>query len=227
MVLPLLPLRRAAQPSLSGTYICSAFPRMATFLLTPIVVRILTRAFMCGMFGGLFALAACPGVAQQIDRGNFRNESEYLLRLAEFTEWPRAPGETPRRAFNFCFLGQDQSGELLEKALLGHSIGDKPIVIVRGQHLHDMGKCDVLFVGASKSRPEVEQLEHKPNSGVLTVGDDPAFAAHGGIVQLVREEGRLAFFINVDAARRAGLKISASLLALATIVYDRPANAAN
>lgn len=200
---------------------------MATFLLTRIGVRILTYTLMCGMLGGLFALAGRPCVAQQVDRGNFRNESEYLLRLAEFTEWPKAPGDAPRRAFNFCVLDQKGYGELLEKALLGHSVGDKRIVIVRGQHLRDMGKCDVLLVGASKSYPEVEQLEHQPNSGVLTVGDDPAFAAHGGIVQLVREEGRLAFFINVDAARRAGLKISASLLALATIVYDRPANAAN
>ena len=187
----------------------------------------MTRVFIFGILGLFFALAVRPCVAQQIDRGNFRNESEYLLRLAEFTEWPKAPGEAPRRAFNFCVLDQERYGELLEKALLGHSIGDRRIVIVRGQHLHDIGKCDVLFVGTSKSHPEVDQLERKSNSGVLTVGDDPAFAAHGGIVQLVREEGRLAFFINVDAARRAGLKISASLLALATVVYDRPANAAN
>ena len=226
-MLPPLRLRRAVQPSLSCIYICLAVTRVATFLLTHIGVRILTYTFMCGMLGGLFALAGRPCVAQQIDRGKFRNESEYLLRLAEFTEWPQTPGAAPRRAFNFCVLGQERYGELLEKTLLGHSVGDKRIVIVRGQHLHDMGRCDVLFVGASKSNPEVDQLERTPNSGVLTVGDDLAFAAHGGIVQLVREEGRLTLLINVDAARRAGLKISASLLALATVVYGRPANAAN
>lgn len=158
---------------------------------------------------------------------DFQHESEYLLRLAEFTEWPRTPGENPRSVFNFCILGQDPHGELLEKALLGHSIDDKRIVIVRGHHLHDMGKCDVLFVRASKSHLEVDQLERKPNSRVLIIGDEPEFAAHGGMIQLVREQGHISFFINADAARRAGLKISASLLALATVVYDRPANGAN
>lgn len=226
-MLPSPPLPREVQPALSSTYICLGFPFWPHSCLISYLVRILTRALLFGILGGLSAIAARPCVAQQIDRSNFRNESEYLLRLAEFTEWPQAPGEAPRRAFNFCVLGQERYGELLDKALLGHSIGDKRIVIVRGQRLRDMGRCDVLFVGSSKSHPEVEQLERQPNSGVLTVGDDPAFAAHGGIVQLVREEGQLAFFINVDAARRAGLKISASLLALATVVYDRPANAAN
>ena len=187
----------------------------------------MTRAFIFGILGVLFTIAARPCSAQQINPSDFQHESEYLLRLAEFTEWPQAPGEAPRRAFNFCVLGQDRYGELLEKTLLGHSIGDQWIVIVRGQHLHDMGKCDVLFVGASKSHPEVGQLERKPNSGVLIIGDEPEFAAHGGMIQLVREQGHVSFFINADAARRAGLKISASLLALATVVYDRPANGAN
>ncbi|HEU5410131.1 MAG TPA: YfiR family protein [Candidatus Acidoferrales bacterium] len=190
-------------------------------------MRILTHAFIFGILGLLFALAARPSAAQQTDPSNFRNESEYLLRLAEFTEWPQPPGETPRRAFNFCVLGHEQYGELLDKALLGHSVGDKRIVIVRGQHLHDMGTCDALFVGASKSHAEVDQLERKPNCAVLIIGDEPGFAAHGGMIQLVKEDGRTAFLINVDAARRAGLKISASLLALATVVYDRPANGAN
>lgn len=186
----------------------------------------MTRAFIFGILGCLFTMAAHHCAAQQINSSDVQHESDYLLRLAEFTEWPQVSGETPRSAFNFCILGQRRYGELLEKALLGHSIDDKRIVIVRGQHLHDMGKCDVLFVVASKSHPEVDQLERKPNSGVLIIGDEPEFATHGGMIQLVREQGRVSFFINADAARRAGLKINASLLALATVVYDRPANGA-
>jgi uncharacterized protein DUF4154 len=184
------------------------------------VVRIMTRVHIFVILASLLVLSARPCVAQQSGRSDFRQESEYLLRLAEFTEWPRAATEAPRGAFNFCVLGRERYGERLEKALLGHSIADKRIVIVRGQYLQDMGKCDVLFVGASKSQREVDQLERKPDSGVLTIGDEAGFASHGGIVQFVAEQDRISFFINVDAAHRAGLKISASLLALATIVHD-------
>ena len=187
------------------------------------IVRIITRARIL-MLASLLALGTRPCVAQQSGRSDFRQQSEYLLRLAELTEWPQLAGENPRSAFNFCVLGRERYGEQLEKALLGHSIADKRIVIVRGQYLQDMGKCDVLLVGDSKSQRKVDQLKRKPDSGVLTVGDQRGFAAHGGVIEIVAEQDRISFFINIDAARRAGLKIGASLLALATIVHDEQAS---
>jgi hypothetical protein len=44
----------------------------------------------------------------------------------------------------------------------------------------------------------------------------------GGVAQLVLENGRMRFVVNVDAARRANLKISSKLLNLARIVKDPP-----
>jgi hypothetical protein len=44
------------------------------------------------------------------------------------------------------------------------------------------------------------------------------FAEHGGMIQFSLEDQRVHFEINLDAASRAGLKISSKLLALAQIV---------
>jgi hypothetical protein len=179
-------------------------------------------ALVVSLFGLWLACVqyACPAQPPQgDDHDDYRVESEYLLRFADFTEWP-ASEESKHPTINVCVLGRDPYGELLDKALLGHPVGGRRTVIVRGQRLQDFGRCDVLFISSSQSKNESKIVNRVRNSGVLTIGDSADFAARGGIIQFVKEEGRIHFLINVDAARRAGLKINASLLALAQIVHD-------
>jgi hypothetical protein len=72
---------------------------------------------------------------------------------------------------------------------------------------------------APQSRRLVDALGGAP---VLTVSDFNRFAALGGVVQFVYENGRLRFAINLAAMRRQGLRLSSKLLALASIVEDDP-----
>jgi hypothetical protein len=57
-------------------------------------------------------------------------------------------------------------------------------------------------------------------SCILTVGEMTQFAARGGIIQFSMEDQHVRFDINLEAASRAGLKISSKLLALAQIVNN-------
>lgn len=196
------------------SYSCTHVQQM-TARMAALVVSFFGLWVVCAQY-------ARPAQPQGGDHGDYRVESEYLLRFADFTEWS-APETTTHPTINFCVLGRDPYGELLDKALLTHPVGERRTVIVRGQRLRDLGRCDVLFISSSKSKNESTIFNQLRNSGVLTVGDSPDFAARGGIIQFVREGGRIRFLINVDAAERAGIKINASLLALAKIVHDAPA----
>jgi hypothetical protein len=53
---------------------------------------------------------------------------------------------------------------------------------------------------------------------VLTIGETPGFATSGGMINLVLEDNRVRFEVNVKAAKEADLNISSRLLALARIV---------
>ena len=55
---------------------------------------------------------------------------------------------------------------------------------------------------------------------VLTVGEQEGFAVRGGIVNLTKEKNKVRFEINLDAAKRAGLKMSSQLLKLAKVIHD-------
>jgi hypothetical protein len=55
----------------------------------------------------------------------------------------------------------------------------------------------------------------------LTVADADRFIAYGGMIRLfARPDGRIGLRINNDAAKSAGLEVSAKLLRLAEIVSD-------
>ena len=153
--------------------------------------------------------------------GNYRTEAQDLHRFAEFVDWPAVENAGTRRTINFCVLGHDPFGAALNEFILGHPIGAWNTVIVRGERLRDLGECDVLFVSPSETASQAKILEQVRGAEVLTVGDTPDFASSGGIIQFVPEDGRVSFLINVDAAKRAGLTIRSSLLALARIVHDR------
>ncbi len=152
---------------------------------------------------------------------NYRTEAQDLHRFAEFVDWPAVENAGARRTINFCVLGHDPFGAALNESILGHPIGAWGTEIVRGERLQDLGQCDVLFVSPSETASQAKILEQVRGAEVLTVGDTPDFASSGGIIQFVPEDGRVSFLINVDAAKRAGLTIQSSLLALARIVHDR------
>ena len=57
---------------------------------------------------------------------------------------------------------------------------------------------------------------------MFSVSDREKFAESGGVAQLILENNRMRFAINLAAAQRARLQISSKLLSLATIVKDHP-----
>ena len=83
----------------------------------------------------------------------------------------------------------------------------------------DARRCHVLFlaVHAGELRGVLGSLK---GASVLTVGESPQFARHGGTIGLLLEEGRVRFEVNLDAAERAQLRVSSKLLAMAKTVYS-------
>jgi hypothetical protein len=64
-----------------------------------------------------------------------------------------------------------------------------------------------------------EALEGLNSAPVLTIGDTDGYAQRGIMINMYLEDKRVRFEINAEAARTAGLRISAKLLKLAGKVY--------
>jgi YfiR/HmsC-like len=150
-------------------------------------------------------------------------KAAFLFRFAQFVEWPADTFKGVGEPFTYCTIGDDPFRGALEQTLNGKTIGQRSL---RVEHLNGTGKigeCQVVFVGGSGDRKHVEEMLASTGTlPILTVGEADRFAENGGAIGFCTEDNKIRFEVNLDAAGKAGLKISAKLLALAKTVLGAP-----
>lgn len=159
-------------------------------------------------------------IAQAKSSNEYQVKAEYLYNFAKFTYWPPDTFVDPAQPIGVCIFGYDPFGHLLEVALLGKLIGDRPVMLGRANQIQDLSGCQIVFVANSESWRVSNLVSHLQGRPILLVGETEGFAESGGTIQFTVEHERIHFVINPDAATRSGLKISSKLLALARIVRD-------
>ncbi|OQY59645.1 MAG: hypothetical protein B6245_05575 [Desulfobacteraceae bacterium 4572_88] len=83
--------------------------------------------------------------------------------------------------------------------------------------------CHILFIDSTDEKRIRERLGAVKNQSVLTVGQTEGFAKKmGGVINFFTEGKRLRFRVNIDAAKRAGLKFRAQLMMSAEVVREEP-----
>jgi len=157
-------------------------------------------------------------IAQAKTANEYQVKAEFLYNFVKFVDWPPSAFTGPNQRLAICVYGRDPFGTALEDALLGKTIGDRQVSLVRATQFQDLVGCHVVFVSASEREPTADLAGRLKGRPVLLVGESDGFAASGGTIQFTIEDNRVHFVINPDAADRAGLKISSKLLALAKIV---------
>ena len=172
--------------------------------------------FMAGVCGRPVAGSGSVALEYEV-------KAAFLFRFAQFVEWPPDAFKGAGEPFTYCTIGDDPFRGALERTLNGKTIGQRPL---RVEHLNGAGRveeCQVLFVGGSGERKHVEEmLAGTGTLPILTVGEGDRFAENGGTIGFCTEDNKIRFEVNLDAAGKAGLKISAKLLALAKTVLGAP-----
>ena len=122
---------------------------------------------------------------------------------------------------SFCaFWGKIHSRISLASTIPKETDNGRPVLIRHLQSDTEIPGCHILYISSSERKTTAHIFSTLNGSSTLTVGEMAQFAAHGGIIQFSLEDQHVRFDINLDAASRAGLKISSKLLALAQIVKN-------
>jgi hypothetical protein len=144
----------------------------------------------------------------------------FLYNFTKFVEWPPDSYHSPSAPLVICIVGNDPFSPDVEGELRTRTVGSHPIE-VRTQRSSDILQvCHMVFVPATEEGQAARIVKGLKGSSTLTVGEVEGFAVLGGIINLTAEGNKLHFEVNLLAAERAGLKISANMLALAKIVHD-------
>lgn len=179
--------------------------------MAALIRRLGVGALAAALLASTSAVAATPNLEQAV-------KANFLYKFAPFVTWPPQPGGAGA-PFQVCIAGADPFGGLLDSAVRGQRIGDRPILVRRMPRVQGASGCHIVFLGNSEGQPLGEMLRALHGQPVLTVTDEQSGAADS-VIRFVVRGGRVRFAINRASARDSGLTISSKLLDLAIAVEN-------
>jgi len=163
-----------------------------------------------------FSLAALR--ADGVDE--YELKAAFLGKFVKYVTWPAERLGEKREPLVLAVLGHDPFGRKLDQAVDGLRVNGHALEVRRVEQLHDLAAVHVLFVPQREAEHLDEILGATHAASVLVVGESPDFAARGGAIGFYVDKEKLRFEVNLEAARRQNLRISADLLKVARIVKD-------
>lgn len=161
--------------------------------------------------------AAIPAADGQENKFNeYEVKAAFIYNLAKFIEWPDKSMDR-KSTLTIYILGNAPFGSALD-AIRGKTIKEKAIVVKKTDSLNILKNGDILFISNSEKERLDQILNEISRLPILTIGDTESFAENGVIVNFYIEDKKVRFEINIEAAKRAGLRVSSNLLKLARII---------
>jgi hypothetical protein len=171
----------------------------------------------------LVALSAAvvPAQAQSFSAEESRVKASFLFNFSKFITWPAQAGAEPSKLM-FCIVGNSEVSAILKSQAEGQSISGRRVVIEEvnpANPLSQLDNCQMIYI-SERTKNSDQILDRVKKLPIVTVGQDIHFLQHGGIINLMREDGRFKFQISLISATQAGLSISSKLLQLARDVIQ-------
>jgi len=171
--------------------------------------------------------------AMTLNAQNTAGSAEYLIKagfIYNFANLVQLPSSSFAQADSpivIVILGEDHFGTTLDRALDGKKVNARSFVIKRAKSISELQRtlgpqkdCQILYVSSSEMPHLSDAIQMLKGVPVLTIGETPGFARNGGIINLILEDNKVRFEVNVAAAKDADLNISSRLLALARIIQS-------
>lgn len=136
-------------------------------------------------------------------------KAAFIYNFSLFTTWPQA-----KTNLNFCVLGEGGYVEALAK-YEGRKAGGASIHVQKIDSAEDAHVCEVLFIGVSENAHMQKIYEVLHGLPVLTIAEYGILDPPGVMITLKRDSNKVAFEINQNYAKDAGLNLSYKLLKLA------------
>lgn len=169
------------------------------------------RLLLAALLLSFAALApAAPGSAGPSEADV---KAAFVLNFIKFVEWPSSTFGSPEDPLLLAVLGRDPVADAI-RHLDGKAVSGRRLIVRRMLEFSALDDCHVLFVAASEKEELPALLRAVQRRPVLTVADFDGFAARGGTIGFIRQNDRVAFEINEESVRNAGLKVNAKLLYL-------------
>lgn len=169
----------------------------------------------------LFPTHSKPLRANPHEVSEYQVKAAFLYNFVKFVEWPVVISESNQKPIVIGILGPDPFGPVLDQTFADKMVRGRRFELRRYRDVQELQLCHVLFVSSAMKRDWSKVLGAVQGTPVMTVSDEGGFVESGGIIELLLEDNRIRFDINLNEGKRSGLKISAQLLQLARRVEGK------
>lgn len=159
----------------------------------------------------------------------YQIKAAFLYNFLKFVEWPKnkAPdGNEPiiisiigKDVFKNAFVSLEHMDINGRKAVIrkfkGYVELEEDEKSEQHPQIEDIKKSHLLFICPSEKKHMEDILKSVKNNAILTVADTEGFLKAGGIINLLTEEQKVRFEVNITAAKEAEIEIRSKLLRLA------------
>jgi hypothetical protein len=173
------------------------------------------RALSLGFFLAVGPSAASPTHGDPAVTNEYTVKAAFLFHFSQFVEWPASTVPSPNSPLTYCTVGDDPFLGELDETLKGKSVGNHALAVLHLTARDPIDGCQILFIRSSEKKSFSEVSTKAERYSILTVGESEHFTRDGGMIGFFLENNRVRFDINLDATKRANLKVSSRLLLLA------------
>ena len=165
---------------------------------------------------GWRASAEEPDAEASSEALEYQLKAGFLFNFAKFVHWPT--NNLATNEFRIGVLGRSKAYPVLDAALAGKTIENRIVKVMQVRNTNEAVNCQMLFVPRAASEKSQKISQEVSLLPILTVGEETGFATRGGCINLVPRQQSIRFEINLKACEKAGLKVSAKLASMATLV---------
>jgi hypothetical protein len=177
--------------------------------------RYVVLALICGL---LLNVPSSAGERMH-EAPEYQVKSTFLFSFIRLVEWPPSVAASARMPMPLCVLGDSPIvAELRSRSRT--SLKGRDFVVRPLTGASSLVGCEVLFVSGQASGDLPSVLRGVP-AAVLTVSEIDTDERVASVLNLVVEDRKLVFDVNVSAAKHAGLSLSARLLSAARALDGR------
>lgn len=152
----------------------------------------------------------------------YQVKAELLFRLAELVDWPTS-SDVASAPFVIAIFGKNPFDSYLRNRALSEKIHHRQVKIETFEEDLNEERIQILFICENDPSKVAKILQRFAGKPVLIVGNSHELAIIGAHIGLRIIEDRIGFSLNLESAQASHLKISPSILRLATqIIGDHP-----
>jgi hypothetical protein len=169
-----------------------------------------SMALLGCLAGGPWAEGADGPVAKE-----YELKAAFIYNFTKFVEWPSNTFSSATAPLVLGVVGKGPCAVELEKIVKDRRINGRDLIVKTVDSPAASGGVHILFVPVTEDSRLEEWRGALETPGTLSIGESEPFARQGGVITFFIETDKVRFDINLEAAEKVGVKVSAQLLKLA------------